>query len=306
MHRHLPPLNSLRAFEAVARHLSVKEAAKELAVTPAAVSQQVRQLEAILQRPLLERRTRALHLTKAGETALPLLSEAFDKMAEAIDTIREDDSARHLTVSTAPSFAAKWLVPRLDRFHARHPEIEVRIDATDIRANFDRDRVDVAIRYGRGHEPGLEVVWLTRDVAFPVASPWLMENGPPLTTPSDLARHTLLHTQWKMEGEAMPTWRMWLRAAGAVGVDAERGPRFSVDALAVEAAIAGQGLALASAALVNDDLKAGRLIRPFPPSGAEATAFSYFLIFPPASAAKPKVKAFRDWITDEIGSNDTP
>lgn len=302
--RRLPPLNSLRAFEAVARHLSVKEAAQELAVTPAAVSQQVRQLEAYLDRPLFERRTRALDLTEAGHIALPLLSEAFDKMAEAVESVLAEDSASHLIVSVAPSFAAKWLVPRLDRFHMQHPDIEVRIDATDIRADFRRDRVDVAIRYGRGAESDLEVVWLTRDVAFPVASPRLLESGPPLEKPSDLAAHTLLHIHWKIEMEAMPTWRMWLRAAGAQGVNAERGPRFSADSLAVQAAIAGQGVALAGGALIADDLRAGRLVRPFPPSGVEATAFSYFLVYPPAKGELHKVQAFRDWITAEIERTD--
>lgn len=302
--RRLPPLNSLRAFEAVARHLSFKEAAAELNVTPAALSQQVRHLEEFVGRPLFERRSRALDLTDAGETALPLLTKAFDQLADAVEAILTDEDEHNLTVSVAPSFAAKWLVPRLDRFRREQPEIEVRIDATDRFADFRRDRVDVAVRYGRGDYGDLSSVWLIKEVAFPVASPRLVEMGPPLGVPADLAAHTLLHTEWRMEREAMPTWRMWLRAAGALEVDAERGPRFSADSLAVQAAIEGHGVALASSALVADDLKAGRLIRPFPPSGAEASVFSYYLVYPEAKGRLAKVQAFRDWIVKEI--KDTP
>ncbi|HUF86748.1 MAG TPA: transcriptional regulator GcvA [Thermohalobaculum sp.] len=300
MSRRLPPLNSLRAFEAAARHLSFKKAAEELHVTPAAISQQVRTLEEHCGAALFHRLTRALRLTEAGQAALPALREGFDKLAEAAEAMRARGRGGVLTVSVAPSFGAKWLVPRLERFRAAHPDYDVRIDASDALAGFAGDGVDVALRYGRGVYRGLVAECLMSEVAFPVCSPRLLERGPPLRRPEDLRRHTLLHVQWKMEDDAAPNWRMWLRAAGVADVDWERGPRFSIENMAVEAAIEGQGVALASGALVAADLKAGRLVRPFAPAVSEATAFAYYLVYPEAKAADPKVAAFRDWVLGEV------
>ncbi len=301
MNRHLPPLNSLRAFEASARHLSLKKAAEELHVTPAAVSHQVRALEEFIGAQLFRRLTRALRLTEAGQAALPLLREGFDKLAEAADAMRAEEQARVLTISVAPSFGAKWLIPRLDRFRAMHPEFDIRIDATDALVNFADDGVDVALRFGRGTYRNLRSVCLMPEVSVPVCSPRLLERDPPLRRPEDLRHHTLLHVQWRTEDDAAPSWRMWLRAAGIDGVDAGRGPRFSAEGMALEAAIAGQGVALASAALVEGDLKAGRLVRPFPPSASQATEFSYYLVYPEAKAGDPKVMAFRGWVLAEVG-----
>jgi LysR family glycine cleavage system transcriptional activator len=299
MSRRLPPLNSLRAFEVAARHLSFKHAADELHVTPAAVSHQIRALEEYCGTPLFRRMTRALRLTEAGQTALPLLRDGFDKLVAAAAAMEAKGRVGILTVSVAPSFGAKWLVPRLDRFRAVHPEFDVRVDATDALTNFASDGVDVALRYGRGTYRNLRAECLMGEVAFPVCSPRLLENGPRLAKPEDLRLHTLVHVQWKMEDDAAPNWRMWLRAAGVEGVDAERGPRFSADSMAVDAAIEGQGVALAGAALVDGDLKAGRLVRPFPPSVCQATAFSYYLVYPEAKAGDPKVAAFREWVLAE-------
>ncbi|MCH8951626.1 MAG: transcriptional regulator GcvA [Proteobacteria bacterium] len=304
MSRRLPPLNSLRAFEAAARHLSLKKAAGELHVTPAAVSHQVRTLEEYCAKPLFHRLARALRLTEAGQAALPLLREGFDKLAEAAEAMRAEERVGILTVSVAPSFGAKWLIPRLDRFHAAHPEFDVRIDATDALVTFAGDGVDVALRYGRGTYRNLRSECLMSEVSLPVCSPRLLERDPPLRRPDDLRHHTLLHVQWKMEDDAAPNWRMWLRAAGVEGVDAERGPRFSVEGMALEAAIAGQGVALAGAALVEGDLKTGRLVRPFPPSLSQATAFSYYVVYPEAKAGDPRVMAFRDWVLAEVARDD--
>jgi len=300
MGRRLPPLNSLRAFEAAARHLSFKKAAEELHVTPAAISQQVRTLEEYCGNELFERLTRKLRLTETGRAALPALREGFDRLAEGAEAMRARGSSRILTVSVAPSFGAKWLVPRLERFRAAHPDHDVRIDASDALASFAGDGVDVALRYGRGRYPGLVAECLMDEVAFPVCSPRLAEGDPPLRRPEDLCRHTLLHVQWKLEDDAAPNWRMWLKAAGIEGVDPERGPRFSIETMAVQAAIEGQGVALVSGVLVAADLAAGRLVRPFPPSEDEATAFSYYLVYPEAKAADPRVAAFRDWVRAEI------
>jgi LysR family glycine cleavage system transcriptional activator len=304
MSRRLPPLNSLRAFEAAARHLSLKKAAEELHVTPAAVSHQVRTLEEYCGAPLFHRLARALRLTEAGQAALPPLREGFDKLAEAAEAMRAGERGGILTVSVAPTFGAKWLIPRLDRFRAMHPEFDVRIDASYTLVNFAADGVDVALRFGRGVYRNLRSECLMAEVSLPVCSPRLLERDPPLRRPEDLRHHTLLHVQWRTEDDAAPSWRMWLRAAGIEGVDAERGPRFSMGGLALEAAIAGQGVALASAALVDGDLKAGRLVRPFPASLSQATAFCYYLVYPEAKAGDPKVMAFRDWVLAEVAPDE--
>jgi LysR family glycine cleavage system transcriptional activator len=299
MARRLPPLNSLRAFEAAARHLSFKEAADELGVTPAAISQQVRALEEQCGRALFRRLTRALELTEAGRAALPLLTEGLDRLADGAEAMRSTGPSRVITVSTAPSFAAKWLLPRLEGFRARHPDYDVRLDATDALADFSRGGVDLAIRYGRGRYPGLVAECLMGETSFPVCAPALLERGPPLQTPEDLRNHTLLHIDWKMEHDSAPNWRMWLRAAGVRAGFAERGPRFSNDSLAVQAAVEGQGVALAGEALAGGDLAAGRLVRPFPQEIAQATAFCYYLVHPPGREEDARVSAFRDWLLEE-------
>lgn len=300
MARQLPPLNSLRAFEAAARHLSFKKAAEELNVTAAAVSQQVKALEDFYGVPLFRRLTRALRLTDAGQSALPALREGFDRLAEAAERLQRAKKGGVLTVSVPPSFGAKWLVPRLDRFRAAHPEFELRIDATDALIDFAGDGVDVALRYGRGDYPGLESECLMSEIAFPVCSPALLAGDRPLKAPGDLAHHTLLHVQWKMESEASPNWRMWLRAAGADMVDPEPGPRFTQENMAAQAAIEGHGVALVSSAVVAADLRTGRLVRPFAPATSEASRFSYYLVYPPSHACDPKVQAFRSWIVSEV------
>lgn len=297
--RHLPPLNGLRAFEAAARHLSFAKAAEELNVTPAAVSQQVKGLEAFYGVQLFRRLTRALMLTDAGQAALPTLREGFDKLAEGASRISNHQSGSVLTVSVTPSFGGKWLVPRLERFASAHPEFDVRIDASEALANFGGDDVDVAIRYGTGEYEGLHAMCLLADAAFPVCSPALLEGVHPLRTPDDLRHHTLLHVQWKMQSEMQPNWGMWLKAAGIEGIDISRGPRFSVEGLAVQAAIEGMGVALTLQSLVTDDLRNGQLVRPFPPSVIDATRFCYFFVCPEAVLDVPKVKAFKDWLVAE-------
>ena len=302
MSRPLPPLNSLRAFEAAARHLSFTKAADELHVTPAAISHQIKALEDHCGAPLFRRLTRALALTENGKAALPLLEEGFDRLAEGAARLGPPPDSRLLTVSAAPSFCAKWLVPRLDRFRAAHPGFDIRIDATDTLVTFKGDGVDVALRYGQGDYPGLVSLCLMGEVVVPVCSPALLDGPQPLASPADLAHHTLLHVYWKMADDNAPSWRMWLKAAGVTGVDPERGPRFNVDSLVVQAAIAGHGVALVNAALVADDLVAGRLVRPFPPRAEEPTAFGYHLVYPEAHARNLKVQAFRDWVTAEAAA----
>ena len=310
MSRQLPPLNALRAFEAAGRHLSFTRAAAELNVTPAAVSHQIKGLEHYLGVRLFRRRPQGLLLTEAGQSALPGVGAGFDRLAAAVAGLRSTEAARPLTVSVAPSFAAKWLVPRLEAFRTRHPGTEIRIDATERMIDFRQDDVDVGLRYGTGRYPGLHVERLAAQQVFPVCSPWLLRGDAPLETPADLRHHTLIHVDWARAGITAPDWPAWLARAGvetgaANGgeagegvVDAEAGPRFGQQSMAVQAAIAGHGVALGSALLVGDDLAAGRLVRPFETALDEQ--HTYFLVCLPEAAATPRVQQFRDWLFAEL------
>ncbi len=294
-------LNGLRAFESAARHLSFRKAAEELHVTPAAVSQQVRGLERQLGLALFHRKVRALELTDAGSAALPHLTAGFERLLIGLEAMQEQPRLDFLTVSVAPSFGALWLVPRLERLRAAHPEFDVRIDAKEAMANFTTDGVDMAIRFGLGrYQPAVTECLMTVNV-FPVGSPDLFAGRVRPTCPDDLANYTLLHSSWTETAGEAPGWRMWLRAAGARAVDAAPGPRFSNQAMLLEAALAGQGVALADHALVARELKAGRLVRPFPPAVFETTAFCYYLVYPERHRTTPKVMAFRDWLFHEAG-----
>ncbi len=296
MARPLPPLNALRAFEAAARHLSFTRAAAELNVTPAAVGHQVKALEELLGVRLFRRLTRALRLTEAGQAALPALVDGFDRLAEAADAMRAHGDSGVLTISVCPSFGAMWLVPRLERFRILNPEIEIRIDGTDRLVDLTRDEADVALRYGPGGYEGVRVDWLFDRVNTPVCSPALLQGAHPLRAPQDLRHHTLLHIEWK---EAEASWRMWLLAAGLADIDPTRGPRFTMEAMAVQAALDGHGVALVSNVLVADELAAGRLVSPFDPGLSKPLSFSHYLLTPKDGASRPKIAAFRDWMLEE-------
>ena len=304
--RRLPPLNGLRAFEAAARYLSFTKAAEELHVTPAAVSQQVKHLEDYFGVQLFRRLTRALLLTDAGQAALPVLQEGFDKLAEADRLLRDRPDTRVLNVSVSPSFGAKWLVPRLHRFRRAHPQYDIRIDATDVKVDFRHDNSDIAVRYGLGNYKGLVTESLLAESFMPVCSSALQQGEHPLLKPEDLRHHTLLHVQWRVEDETSPNWGMWLRAAGLEHIDADRGPRFSMETMAVQAAIEGQGVVLTSDTLVQDDIDKGRLVRPFPETVNQQTRFRYYVVYPQHHIERPKVKAFRDWVIEEASSAGSP
>jgi LysR family glycine cleavage system transcriptional activator len=298
MGRRLPPLNSLRAFEAAARYLSFTKAAEELHVTPAAISHQIKALEEHLGVPLFRRLNRAVLLTDAGQACLPGLSEAFDRMAAVVERLRAQDGGGPLTVSTSPAFAAKWLVPRLERFQERCPEIDVRVSAAMRLVDFAREEVDVAIRYGPGRYPGLLTELLLTNEVVPVCAPALLQGARPLSSPQDLRRHTLLHDDTATSDGAYPNWAMWLRAAGVEGVDAARGPRFDYAGLVLDAAAAGAGVALALSTIVAADIAAGRLVKPF--AVAVPTRFAYYVVCPATTAGRPKVEAFRRWLRAEV------
>jgi LysR family transcriptional regulator, glycine cleavage system transcriptional activator len=299
MARPLPPLNALKAFEAAGRHLSFTKAAAELNVTPAAIGHQVKALEERLGVSLFHRQTRALRLTAAGQAALPTLSQGFDKLAQGVEQMRAHGESGLLTISVSPSFGAMWLVPRLEKFRIRHPEIEIRIDGTDRRVDVARGDADVAIRYGPGGYDGMRVDRLFGQINTPVCSPALLRGEPPLNQPDDLRDHTLLHIDWK---DAEASWRMWLLAAGLDDIDPTRGPRYTMETMAVQAALDGQGVALVGDMLVTNELAAGRLVRPFDPSFSTPLSFSYYLLSAKDHGQQPRIAAFRDWLLEEAGA----
>lgn len=291
MARDLPPLNALRVFEAAGRQLSFTRAAAELHVTQAAVSHQIKSLEEQLGLPLFKRLNRALLLTEEGQTYLKAVTRALDDLRAATAKLHRRDDTGVLTVSTLPSFATRWLVPRLGRFQRRHPEIALRLAPSTQLSDFTRDDVDVAIRYGRGDYPGLKVWRLMTEDVFPVCSPELAAGDPPLRRPEDLRHHYLLHDFGCVE------WRAWLMAAGIDGVDPEGGTTYEDSSMLIQAALAGQGVALARSVLVEDELAAGRLIRPFEVS--VPSDYAYYLVCPGYTADRPRIVAFREWLFAE-------
>ena len=299
--RRLPPLNALRAFEAAARHMNFTRAADELSVTPGAVSQQIQNLEDYIGAALFKRTPKGLLLTDAAQTALPALREAFDRLGEAASLLTAAVDGRRVTVSAAPSFAAKWLVPRLGRFEAAHPEVDVWLSAGMELVDFAAGEVDVAIRYGSGRYPGLEVTKLMSETVLPVAAPSLLaERG--LAQPEDLAHHTLLHDGSPEADESCPDWTMWLTARGIKGVDGARGPRFNQSSLVIEAAVNGRGVALAKRALAQADLDAGRLAAPLQIN--TAVDFAYYVVHPKAKGRLAQVKAFVKWLQAEAAEHE--
>ena len=302
--RKLPPLNSLRAFEAAARWLSFTKAAEELYVTPAAVSQQVKQLEEYLGVPLFQRMTRAIKLTEEARTVLPLMTEGFDKLAEAIEHLNSEEDSGLLTVSTAPTFAAKWLLQRIPDFSEKHPDIDLRLDASLIPREFSRDNIDVSIRLSQGDYPGLHVSRVFGEEFIPVCSPNLISGVASLCSPDDLRNHRLLHVDWGYLKSSMPDWALWIEAAGVKDINLDHGQHFTVESLAIEAAINGHGVALVSYHAVAEDLNAGRLIKPF--DLAIPVEFSYWLVCPHEYLRRAKVKAFCDWLLEEAAKDSMP
>ena len=297
MPRRLPPLNALRAFEAAARHLSFSKAAAELNVTPAAVSHQVKGLEDYVSRPLFRRLTRAIRLTDAGQSALPLLSEGLDRLAEGVQRMGRDEDSAVLTVTAPPVFAAKWLVHRLEEFRRVHPDIQVRLDTAMQVLDLNQEDVDMAVRFGPGGYPGMRSDILFEEEVFPVCGPKLMDGPHPLRRPEDLKHHTLVHVNRTSADDSWPDWRMWLSAAGVTGVDWTRGPEFDSEDLALETVMAGHGVALINSRAAARDRAEGRLCKPFELS--IPVDFCYFVVSPAATAETPKIKAFREWILAE-------
>lgn len=301
------PFSALRVFESAARHLSFKRAAEELFITPAAVSQQIKTLEHQLGVKLFNRHGRGLSLTEEAKAGLPMLTEGFEKLVDSVHRIRGANEDSTLTVWMAPSFAAKWLIPRLHRFYEACPGIDLNITAsrnlidsntskkTIPAENFRRDNVDIAIRFGKGDYPGCRVDKLFSVNAIPLCSPRLLEGEHPLRSPEDLRFHTLLHDDTRYEGR--PDWATWLKAAAVDNVDSTHGVHFNHVNLALTAAVEGQGVVLSIKALASEDIAAGRLVIPF--DIGLPLEYAYYLITLEEVTDHPHTAAFRAWLIEE-------
>ena len=288
MHRRLPPLNALRAFEAAARHESFTRAAGELRVTHGAVSRQVQVLEDWLGRSLFERRNRRVALTEAGTAYLAEVGAALDRIAVATARAAERGAPRLLRVNALATFALRWLIPRLSAFQLAHPAIEVRLTTSNARLPDVPEPFDVAIRGGPDQVPGHLARLFLSEARIPGCSPALLERTP-LRQVEDLRQHTLLHAA------TLPgVWPQWLLAAGVPDLEPERSVTLEHFYLTLQAALDGLGVAMGPTALVADDIAAGRLVMPF--SGPVLPARSYFTYVPEARADDPAVRAFYDWL----------
>ncbi|WP_223668583.1 transcriptional regulator GcvA [Kangiella shandongensis] len=294
MPRRLPPLNSLRAFEAAARHLSFTKAAEELFVTQAAISHQIKALEDYLGVELFIRRNRKLLLTDEGQLYWPKIRDIFEKLVNATEQVKAQGATGSLTVSVIPTFATLWLVPRLAEFSQLYPEIDVRIKASDTEVDFVREDVDIAVYYGKGEYDGLHCDQLFQEHLTPVCSPGLAQSGT-LNTPQDLANHTLLHDATTEE------WRTWIKHADVKGVNPDQGPVFSHSGMVLQAARHGQGVAMGHSVLSQMDLDSARLVAPF--DIVVDSGHSYDLVCPENSHDRPKIVAFREWLLSKVNED---
>ena len=300
MSRKLPPLKALRVFESAARHLSFTAAAEELNVTPAAIGHQVRALEDYFGQQLLRRSTRKVELTDVARWVLPTIGQGFDLLADAGERLMAPETGSALNLTVEPAFASRWLVQHLESFQQQFPDWDVRLSATYDLVDLAEARFDMGIRFGDGQYPDLTVHRLGLEEVFPVCSPELMQSHGPIREPNDLREVTLLHEDWVMANEQVwPSWKMWLKATGADAVNPDPGPRYSNSALAIQAALNGQGVALSSTALVADDLAAGKLICPFGDRFTTQLNTAYYLVYEADAERDPKVAAFRDWLLTE-------
>ncbi|MGF1627120.1 MAG: transcriptional regulator GcvA [Alphaproteobacteria bacterium] len=293
----LPPLATMRAFEASARHLSFTRAAEELNLTQGAISQQIKQLELHLGFALFVRRTRKLELTAEGRQLAHVVREALTGIGSAIERLRADQDHGPLTVSMIPSLASQWLMPRLPKFHALYPDIDLRLHTDDRLANLRTDGVDIAVRLGWGNYPGMDTRLLMRERIFPVCSPQLMNGPNAIRRLEDLATAILLHDDDWRNDETANGWPFFLKTFGVKRADVSSGPGYNQSSLMVQAAIHGQGVALARSTLAEIELDTGRLVRPL--DIWLDSPWSLYTVTLPERADRPKIAAFRDWIAAE-------
>jgi LysR family glycine cleavage system transcriptional activator len=301
----MPPLSALRAFEAAARHLSFSQAAGDLNVTAGALSHQIRGLEDLLGVKLFERRVRSIALTTAGKQLYPGLQVGFGHIREAVASLDVTHSGHVLVVSTSPGLTAKWLAPRMYRFAAVHPDVDVRISSSFANANFVTDGVDMALRnmpVEPARNPALEIEKLGEVSFIPVCSPRLLKKLGPVKKAGDLLRLPLIHDEALPTHVARPDWNEWFKAAGAGEVDLRRGLRFNSSDHSLDAACEGAGVLLTYDTLAYDDLRTGRLVIPFKlalPSGR-----AFHVVRPSGRKASPAAEAFRRWVKEEMAALD--
>lgn len=297
MAERLPPLTALRAFEAAARHMSFARAAAELNVTPAALSYQIKSLEADLGQALFRRLNRAVELTAAGKTLAPGTSEAFDALQAAWRKTRRMHDTGILTVTAGPAFTSKWLAPRMYEFAQAHPEIELRFVAGLKIADFDRDEVDLAIRFGTDVDENLFSEPLTKEWLTPMMAPSLAEK---IKSPEQLADVSLIHDDSLASFQTPTDWAAWSKAAG-VALDVTHGPRFSQADHALDAAMAGAGVVLGRVTLATRALEAGRIVAPFQVGLVAEAKFRF--VCPRGAETRPKFAAFREWVMKEVSAS---
>jgi LysR family transcriptional regulator, glycine cleavage system transcriptional activator len=298
--RRLPPLSALRAFEAAARHGSFKQAAVELAVTPTAISHRIRALEEHTGLDLFVRSVRQVSLTEAGAQLYPVLKTGFDAFETVLQQLAPDNQRKRVTITATNAFTAKWLMPRLARFHTLHPDIDLQIHASDHTSGLADQRFDIALRYGRGPYPGFNAEPIFADEYAPLVNPILKVRDV-----SALESVPLIHFEWTRESPDNPTWQKWLAHAGLHGTALSGQLRYSDEGHAIQAAVAGQGIALLSLALVAEELAAGYLVRPFGPAIA---GYTYHLLTRADKPASAWVQSVVDWLREEFaaGSNTHP
>ena len=289
-----PPMSALRALEAAARHFSYSRAAEELHVTQSAISHQIRHLEQLWNVRLFERQGRRVVLTAAGQALVPVVRDFIERLGAILQELQGEDKRGVLRVSLLQSFAFKWLVPRLGHFNQRHPDIEVWLSTTEELVDFRNGQADIGIRLGRGQWPGLHSTLLLREYVFPVCSPHLLERLTPPRNPADLLYYPLLRRYTK---DITPRWRDWFRDAGVEVRKMPRGTLFSDSSMALQAALDGQGVALARSAHVADDLQAGRLVKLF--NVYSESSVAYYIVCVQGKEEEPAIKAFREWLLEE-------
>lgn len=288
--RRLLPLNALKAFEAAGRHLNFTAAAEELSVTLSAISHQIRQLEELLGVPLFRRTRKGLVLSTEGQLILPDVQRGFDFLASGLSKLEARRGEGTLTVSMLSTFAMRWFIPRLPRFQERFPDIEVRITTSIKPADLEHEGIDCAIRHGDGAWPGLSATRLFSESLVPVAHPKFAKQ---IRRPADLAGQKLLHSQNRRED-----WRVWLNAAGETEIDANAGPMFETRSYAIQAAVQGMGIAVMDPQLVAEEIAGKRLIRLF--DEALPLTNSYWFVCLEHMADAPRIKAMREWLTEDV------
>lgn len=291
MQRRFLPLSALRAFEAAARLGSFKAAAQELAVTPTAVSHQIRALEAQTELVLFDRQVRKVSLTNTGAQLYPVLRDGFDAFEATLARLMQQPTRIQVSISATNAFTVKWLVPRMADFRQRHPDIDLQLQASDDLVDLRSSAVDIAIRYGRGPYPGLVTKPLFTDRFAPVANPRLG-----VTSPKDLARVPLIRFEWKRPQPANPTWERWFAVAQRALPPQASQLGFSDEGHAIQAAVAGHGIALVSLALIADELKAGHLVQPF---GPEIDGHTYHIATHAGRPPSAPVQAVADWLLEQ-------